>query len=391
MNSNIRIYNTSMLKKFTQRAWRSLERRANAIKIELISKSLANLNLPLLLDSTLAHYYEKTSNFITWDVTPLRGSQDFKQKPIENYYLHRKLSNDDLIPFPNPFGERIVIVVQGQIVERNNVTMKIVDHYLKHFDKIRVILSTWDDTPTKLLSEFDTLLENPRFEIILNQAPDFAGVFNVNNQIVSTRKALIRAGEQSAFAIKTRTDQLLSSPSLLKNLYALWLAHGETNEAEPKIVVSSLNTFGFRLYGASDMFQFGKTTTLKNFWDQSLDCRPESELTQPSVSMRTEGRKRVAEVHLNSNYFMKIKGKTPSFSWTENLEFIRDSFVIIDQQALGQIWTKNTNLANRWESERFPHKYYEFSHLDWVSMNKGLDQWIDLDSLLDSEEFFEIE
>ncbi len=353
----------------------------------MTSKLLANLNLTLLLDSTLARYYEKTSNFISWDITPLRGVRDFNSKTKDNIYLNRKLSANDSIPFLNPFGDDLAIVIQGQIIERNNLTRKIVQYYLENFNQIKIILSTWEDTPKDVLSEFDALLRNPRFEIVLSTPPQAPGVFNINNQIVSTKRGLERAVEDATYAIKTRTDQLLSSPALLRNLYSLWLTFG-VGEGESKIVVSSLNTFGFRFYGASDMFQFSKTKTLLHYWEQPLDYRPASELTQHSTSMRTEGKKRVAEVYLNSNYFKKIKGAEPTFSWIENLEFIRDYFVVIDQQALGQIWAKNTNLSNRWESGLFPNKYYEFSHLDWVGMCNSFNQWIDFDSLLESEDFF---
>ncbi|CAN2170909.1 WavE lipopolysaccharide synthesis [Candidatus Nanopelagicaceae bacterium] len=372
-----------------RRILKSLLRRTHAIKVDMTSKLLANLNLAILMDSMLARYYEKTSNFITWDVTPLRGFKDSSSKTKDNIYLNRKLSTNDSRPFSNPFGDDLAVVIQGQIIVRNNLTKDIVHYYLKNFQQIKIILSTWADTPEDVISEFNSFLTNPRFEMVLSTPPQTPGVFNINNQIVSSQRGLESAIGVATFAIKTRTDQLLSSPSLLRNLYSIWLAYGERNEADLKIVVSSLNTFGFRFYGASDMFQFSKAKTLLHYWEQPLDYRPASELTQQSNCMRTEGKKRVAEVYLNTNYFQKIRGTAPSFSWKENLQFIRDSFVIIDQQALGQIWAKNTNLSNRWKSGLFPHKYYEFSHLDWLGMSNSFNQWIDFDSLLDSEDFFQ--
>lgn len=360
---------------------------ANTFTARVISRA----NIALVLDAVLDFYYRRTSRFITWDLSAIGPEIKKTHASFSSLNLDRKLMSKNSADFSNPFGSDLSMVIQGQVIAKNFLTKNIVSHYLNNFPEMKVILSTWENTSKKELEAFKEFTENPRFEIVLNNPPDVPGVFNVNNQIVSTRQGLFRALEYSEFAIKTRTDQLLSSPMVLKNLHVLWNAHGRNQESKNRIVISSLNTFAFRFYGASDMFQFGKTHDLLNYWTQDLDERPISELTRLSNSMRQEGKKLVAEVYLNTNYFEKILGKPPVFSWRENLEFIREAFIIADQHSLGQIWIKNTHLANRWDFGFFPHKYYEFSHLDWVELTIDSKEWLNRESLVDSEEFYAFE
>jgi hypothetical protein len=360
------------------------EARSNAFFARLASR----MNLALILDLVLDSYYKRTSRFITWELSAIPFETNRTPISFSSLNLERKLKAKKSIDFPNPFGSELCIVIQGQIISKNFLTRNIVNYYLTNFSDVKVILSTWSNTSKIDLAAFEIFKANFRFKLVLTDPPKSPGVFNVNNQIISAREGLRPALEMSEFSIKTRTDQLLSSPMLLKNLHVTWNAHRLNKESKNRIVISSLNTFAFRFYGASDMFQFGRTQDLFSFWNQELDGRPHSELTKLSKSMRQEGKKLVAEVYLNTNYFEKVMGKPPVFSWKENIEFLKESFIIVDQHSLGQIWVKNTHLANRWDFGFFPHKYYEFSHLDWIGLILDSKEWLDQEHLVDSEDFY---
>lgn len=384
-------YNNDMKKNLTLRVSRALRRIFQARANMLVSRLFSRLNLAIVLDVWLTLYYKRTSRFITWDLSAIGSKLKKRPYSFSSFNLEQKLKARESSSFPNPFGGELCIVIQGKVIAENFLTRNIVAYYLSNFNDIKIILSTWDDISNTDLAAFEVFKENPRFLIILTTPLDFPGVFNVNNQIVTTSQGLKHAIEISEFAIKTRTDQLLSSPMVLKNLYALWNTYGLNNASENRIVISSFNTFAFRFYGASDMFQFGKTQDLINYWSQDLDRRPNSELTKSSDSMRSEGKKLVAEVYLNTNYFEKVMGTPPNFSWKENLEFTKNAFVIADKHSLGQLWVKNTHLTNRWDFGFFPHKYYEFSHLDWVGLSLDLDEWLNRENLVDCEEFYAFE
>ena len=136
------------------------------------------------------------------------------------------------------------------------------------------------------------------------------------------------------------------------------------------------------------MFQFGKTKTLTEFWNQDHDFRSKSEIANSSPTLHAEALKRVAEVYLNSNYFEKIKHQAAAFDFEESLKFLSDYFVVIDQESASQLWFKNTHLSNRWRSSNFPNKYYEISHLDWLEMQKDLSRWLDYEDLILDESFY---
>lgn len=387
----MRNYTYYMNKELRLRVSRAIRRRIQGFTTTIVSKAISSLNFELVIDRSLNLYYKKSSRFITWDVSAIGPKLNKKAISFSTLNEEKKLTAVQTNSFPNPFGQELSIVIQGQVISENFLTKNIVEFYLKNFKEINVIVSTWDDTPSLNLAAFDEHRENSRFHLILSKPPEVSGIFNVNNQIVSTRHGMEHALGISEFAIKTRTDQILSSPLLLRNLQTLWKLYGESQNSRNRIVVSSFNTFAFRFYGASDMFQFGKTEDLLNYWDQELDERPISELSEPSHSMRLEGMKLVAEVYLNTNYFKKIMKVNPCFAWKESLDFIRDAFIVADQHALGQTWLKNTHLSNRWNFNLFPHKYYELSHLDWIGLLSDSEVWLSQEHLIDSKEFYAFE
>jgi len=289
--------------------------------------------------------------------------------------------------FPNPFNSDIAIVIQGPIVSENQTTLRIANFYQEKYPDAKIVISTWENTPPEYLQPFLQLAKKDNLQIILNKDLEYPGIFNINRQIISTLNGL-KAVVGKTYAIKTRTDQALTDSRLLCNLKLLHESYSESIVSERKIIVSSLNTFAFRLYGASDMFQFGLTQDLINFWEQPLDPRPSENLKEVSENLHSEAEKRVAEVYLNTNYFNSIYGNEPAYTFDESLNFIANRFVVADAASLGHRWLKNTNLINRWQEPKFPNKFYELSHLDWFSLNSRRDNWLKYESSIYSREFY---
>jgi hypothetical protein len=190
------------------------------------------------------------------------------------------------------------------------------------------------------------------------------------------------------YAMKTRTDQVFTSPRFVNHLHTLLSQDQDHSYDQSKIIISSLNTFAFRLYGYSDMFQFGKTKDLYIYWDQPLDTRDINELTQVSANLEAEARKRVVEVYLNTNYYIKKVKKEPIYELNQSLRFIAEYFIVADAHSLGQKWFKNTNLTDRWGAGKFPSKSYEMSHTDWLGLKDNAIGWQQYASLINSEAFF---
>ena len=357
----------------------------------LISSLLSKLNLATVLDSALAAQLDKHSVHIDWEIDILPLDLHYKaQNPfIGSVYLQRKMKYSNAEnEFPNPFHSNIAFVLQGPIVTENQITLRVINFYSARFPGATLILSTWEDTKKEELKPFVKLAEAGLVKLVLNQDPEIPGVFNVNRQIVSTKNGLLVAQGIEEYSIKTRTDQVFTDPRFLSQLRVLLENEIKNIENEPRIIISSLNTFAFRLYGASDMFQFGRTRDLLSYWDQPLDHRPIEEATKISLNLEAEAKKRVAEVYLNTNYFTFRNKKTPNYSFEESLEFFAKSFVVADADSLGHRWLKNTNLSNRWRAPKFPSKFYQLTHTDWVGIQKKTEDWLEYKHCIVSETFF---
>lgn len=352
--------------------------------------AFSRVNLIELFDQIFPSYLSRHDYQILWDIEVLNlpDSKAKRTLKYENPYLNRKLNSADLrVSYPNPFNTEIAIVIQGPIVSENQTTVRIMNFYQEKYPDALVVISTWANTPSEHLQPFLQLSNKGNFKLILNDDPEFPGTFNINRQIVSTLNGL-KAVADKTYAIKTRTDQVLTDPRLMCNLDLLHKIYSESAKRDAKIIVSSLNTFAFRLYGASDMFQFGLTGDLINFWEQPLDKRPADDLKEVSENLHLEAKKRVAEVYLNTNYFNFLFGKAPVYTFQESLEFIAGRFVVADADSLGHRWLKNTNLIDRWRELKFPNKFYELSYLDWLYLNNRKEEWFKYEPSIYSREFY---
>jgi hypothetical protein len=131
------------------------------------------------------------------------------------------------------------------------------------------------------------------------------------------------------------------------------------------------------------MFHFGRIETLLDFWEIDLDVRnPESASGMTAKTLRDYSKLRLAECYLTSEYLLK-KNLVPNFSLSQSLEFIRDFFVIVDQQAIDLVWNKNTRKEFRYRKDAYPSKFQEIQNWEWRAMQSSLDDYLKLEFLLD--------
>ena len=344
------------------------------------------------LDRLLPAYLQKYSFHIEWDIDSFHIHDENEVPSINSTdpYLSRKIYySKNQSKYPNPFSSDIAIVIQGPIVIENQTTLRVVSFYLDRYPDAVIVLSTWSNTPIQDLDPFTILSNSGKIKLVLSEDLETPGVFNVNRQIVSTLNGLNAADGKQTYAIKTRTDQILTNPRLFNSLKTLLEISSEEFDSARRIVISSLNTFAFRLYGASDMFQFGNTKDLVKFWEQPLDTRLTEDIANISPNLELEARKRVAEVYLNTNYFTLLEGQEPIYSFEESLNFLAKRFVVADADSLGHRWIKNTNLHSRWRVAQFPNKFYELSYLDWLSIINYQDNWLEYEKYIYSKDFYD--
>lgn len=274
-----------------------------------------------------------------------------------------------------------LILIQGPISGSSLFELKAVRHYLFLNPQQKIIISTWDDKNSRLLE--DTLAKHKNVKFHYNALPEEPGPVNINMQITNTRNGLLEAltdGHQ--FVAKVRTDQCMMHPRALDNLASIYRLHNSTDTS--KIVVNSLNTFLFRPYGASDMFQYGRTEQMLLYWSSPIDSRrrDDYDLDIEGATLRNIAKRKFSETYLGIN-FLETIGSEPDFTLSQSLKFISDYFVVVDNPVTNLIWNKYTNRSNRWPHSSKPIPYQEIDYSLWIALSSQKLNLDHLDYLLD--------
>ena len=281
------------------------------------------------------------------------------------YHARPKLQKNITIKPPytsNIKSELMGIVIQGPLILDDSFTLETLKLYKKLFPSNKIILSTWRSEDTSTL-EAIKLLE---IDIILNEKPIFAGIANVNFQIVSTASGIIKACNLGCtYVLKTRTDQRIHSSSALDFCYSSIKKFPllVSNNQKERIISFNLNTFMFRPYSISDMVNFGNIEDMKKYWCIELDTRKLDDLSEPN-SLIEWSSQRLAEVYFVSCF---LKNINQEFSWTlhGSWRVISQNFCILNTYDIDLFWKKYTRKEFRHDVYRFSrNKQINFS--DWL-------------------------
>jgi len=336
----------------------------------LVVRILRRLNLRTELDSIFSLLRFQTSTFPTYELRKF----DYN---VNNYSGLAAEIDSQIYD--------VGLVLQGPINHKADFTYRTVLRYLKCFPNAVVILSTWEDED---LSKFDHLrdaqLFNERFKLVTQKQPTYRGISNINMQIASTNAGLDAVANLNLdYAIKSRTDQCLFDPMSLKNLKAL-LGSYPSSRAHGRIVGLSLNSFLFRPYGLSDMFQFGRFSDIQAYWNVPFDMRTLDDFDpiDGDESLRQYAKRTLCEIFVATQY-LTGKGETLDYSLSQSLEMYRDYFILADTSLVDLIWDKYTYNANRWRADSFPSPFEQISFGHWLNLQNGLDYYLCFESCLD--------
>jgi len=299
------------------------------------------------------------------------------------YQKRRFSESKSLTSFPSLESQfmknDIGIILQGPILHHQDFTYLTILRYLQYYPGLKIVLATWKSENIKKFTELALLSTN--LHIIQLEKPLSSGWSNINYQISSTKAGLSKVKEMGLkYVIKSRTDQCLFDPFALDKLR---LAHESTSEVDgvSRICFLSLNSFLFRLYGPSDMFQFGRTDQIIKYWDVPNDAR---DFNDPGykISLRAMSRYEFGEFYMCVNYLRSL-GLRLDFTMKQNLTIFRDFFIILDASHVDLIWNKYTYDNNRWFVPTFPHLAQEWNYALWSGLNYNLDYLANYDSFLD--------
>ena len=259
------------------------------------------------------------------------------------------------------------IVVQGPVVPQ--VTARVLRVMAARHAGVRIVLSTWDDTPAAMLDDLRPFVD----DLVLSAQPALAGIQNRNNQIVSTRAGIERAIAQGARTIlKTRTDLAVLGEALFARARSLTSRFGEGAPRrwglKGRLLVPSSYTRKYLLYHPSDLVMVGHAEDMATYWSAPLDARDGELVTADSIDLS------LAAVNMSGNpaesyfglSFCRAINRPALGTLADSWSFYRDLFVVAENDWFDLLWYKNPSIPDaavrrgvrQLVSESFWHRLY---------------------------------
>lgn len=251
--------------------------------------------------------------------------------------------------------------MQGAIKYEYDFTLETVKLYKKLYPKTVLIVSTWEEESEKYLKK----IENVGVIIIKNSKPDKSGHGSINYQLKSTKIAIdIALSRDCEYILKTRTDQRLYGESNISYLLQLLNDYpiNISVSANARIIICSNGCFSGRLYNISDMILFGMAEDILAYFSCPYDCRNNLTIVQGD-DLLEYSKKRPGEIYFSTNY---IEYLGFDLKWTEedSMYFIKELFLIVDNEALDWYWPKYTDSEYRWR-DYSGSGLRQLTHKDW--------------------------
>lgn len=267
-------------------------------------------------------------------------------------------------------SRHIAIVMQGPLAHMANFTLETCRLYRRLFPLSTVILSTWEDEDSKILQR----IREEGIVIVTSAKPAFAGISNINYQLVSTMQGIRKAEELGAkYILKTRTDQRIYAPNTDEYLWSLIKSFPlmRTTIQKERLIALNLNTFKFRPYSISDMFLFGSLPDMVLYWNIPLDTRKEIPKNFPTVRSWVD--QRLCEVYLSTHFLKNIQHNildTIADSWDAYAHY----FCVVDAASIDLYWYK---YAREKEYRRLSYETIknddELGFRDWLILYASLE------------------
>ena len=335
--------------------------------IKFKNKLILNLNFFFVrnLGSRVKHY--KYLNFNAgWLIGKINNaylSIHLRPKYSENINYKFDSLNNNL---------SVGIILQGPISVNNDngeflyETIKI---YKKIFPDTLIVLSTWR-LKDKIFNKFKKL----DIKIIQNEEPTnpkFGTARNIDRQILTTYSGLKYLKENDiTYAFKTRTDWRIYKPyshHFLKNILDIFPP--QSTEMKGRIIMSSMMTSKFKIYGISDTLNFGFVEDLLKLWDKELFLDGLNRLSFGEYPSVINGTPVISDVFLCARYLKKINHDL-LWSLEDWWECLTKYFCVVDADSLDLLWTKYED----WFYEKRYYRSYdnnaprviEFS--DWINL-----------------------
>lgn len=265
---------------------------------------------------------------------------------------------------------KTAIVLQGPILKEFNFTFETIKIYLKNYTDTHIIVSTWDDEDKDEIKKIQAL----GVHLLLNKKPDFPGISHINYQITSSSAGIKTAKDLGAsYVLKSRTDQRICNPGAINfflNLVELFPLKIQTIQ-QKRLIVPSINTFLYRMYGVTDMMMFGHIDDMSLYWNAKNDNRNFGNEAYKKMTLRQFANMNACEIYLCTEFLKRIGRKilwTIEDSWGA---FI-DHFCVVDSASIDLYWPKyQRGLEYRNQYYLYSHTHQLLKFSDWLGMFIG--------------------
>ncbi len=273
--------------------------------------------------------------------------------------------------------ENLAIVMQGPVALQDQFTLETLTYYAREMKGVRLILSTWRDTPEHVLAPIAAL----GVDIVLCDKPIEPGLFNINMQTVSASQGMWRAAELGVdWVLKTRTDQRFYDPHALTMLAALCRAFPVKAGFDQKhrIVGIGQGTLKFAPYHVTDQTVFGHIDDMSRYFSPPLRLaqRPAAWPDLPkqiflNVSIGELCRQGAPEAYYASS-FLERTGRNLSWTIEDTWAAYRDQFCFVDCTMVDLFWVKSQTFTLR-EHQQDYHvsNRQEIGFSEWMLLYSG--------------------
>lgn len=275
-------------------------------------------------------------------------------------------------------SEEIGLIVQGPFIK--NLTINNLIYYRKYYPDICIIYSTTDqiNMNTKKLLKNNKVIYM-KCDYVSNS---FANLINQSNTCIKAANHLEK--KQIKFALKIRSDQRLSNPYFIKNIFN---HYNYFSYNKNKILFTSHGSHKYWPYDVNDFIIYAPTRTFTKFFQineinkiQLLDkkfIRDKKTLIQNAKnnfewSSILGGGSYFAKSYLKNKYRNEPKHDLETY-----YSYLKKDFIVIDNYYLGIQWYKYNNFLHRDSKNLFfpKEKDSEITFLFWLSLfkNKKID------------------
>lgn len=341
----------------------------------LLGKNYQKLRLRYIVDKSLGLKLKLNKKIIRQQQSMVNEENGYLIDRTKNNYLTYHLRPKEFHNFKLEstctIDEKIAVIIQGPIQENFEFLKNTLNIYKKIFKNSLIIVSTWKNENIELINS----LKDDRIDILFNEEPKKT-ISNIDHQIHSTHAALNLAVKKGAqYSIKTRADVRINKNNLETFLISLIKTFpAKKNKLNrSRIIVPSLNTMKYKIYGLTDIVMIGKTEDLIEYFDTELFKDGLKKFDLDENNFLKDGTPIIAESFLCARYVNKLDG---CISWDLKnwWQSLKNYFCVIENSSLDLFWQKY-----EWEFEyRYCRTYSEkfargIDFQDWLSLYNNFD------------------